>query len=136
MNEFPNSPIPPEQPDEVTLPVNEESVQEVAALTEEQPAPAFTASPAEQTVAPAEQPLFSCDDALSQGGAAPAAAVPAGGVSLGAKILLVLMFLAIVGFCVFCIVWDLQKGSQSGGYLAGDVINVHIGYLLGNFLLL
>ena len=127
MNEFPNSPIPPEQPDEVTLPVNKESVQEAAALTEEQPAPAFTASPAEQTVAPAEQPLFSCDDALSQGGAAPAAAVPAGGVSLGAKILLVLMFLAIVGFCVFCIVWDLQKGSQSGGYLAGDVINVHIG---------
>ena len=42
----------------------------------------------------------------------------------GGIVMLVLIFLAIVGFSVFCIYLDIQKGSVSGGYRAGDVTNV------------
>lgn len=41
--------------------------------------------------------------------------------------LLVLMTLAVVGFSVFCIIWDIRKGTPSKGYVAGNVINVQIG---------
>lgn len=86
--------------------------------------------------APAEFPLPAAapvaeDIPLFQYGNVPSAPAAAteenGGLSKGSKLLLWLMFLAIVGFSVFCIVWDIQKGSQGGGYIAGDVINVQIG---------
>ena len=42
-------------------------------------------------------------------------------VPMQSRILLILLFVAIVAFSVFCIVWDIRKGSQSGGYVAGDI---------------
>ncbi len=48
-------------------------------------------------------------------------------VPVESRILLILLFVAIVAFSVFCIVWDIRKGSQSGGYVAGDITEVHIG---------
>lgn len=41
-------------------------------------------------------------------------------------VLFVLLFLAVIGFAVFCIVWDVQRGTASGGYRAGDIIQVEI----------
>ncbi|MBR6761382.1 MAG: trypsin-like peptidase domain-containing protein [Oscillospiraceae bacterium] len=48
-------------------------------------------------------------------------------VPMQSRILLILLFVAIVAFSVFCIVWDIRKGSQSGGYVAGDITEIHIG---------
>ncbi len=132
MNEIPNNPneqdalTPPEiqdTPDVTDIPevADTTGVQETAATVSE-------LLDAPQPAMPQEQPLFQYNQ--PQGAEAAAAAVEtpvSSGVSLGAKILLVLMFLAIVGFCVFCIVWDLRKGSQSGGYIAGEVTEVYIG---------
>lgn len=74
---------------------------------------------------PPEQPPYPYQPQTAAGAVAPKSTT--NGVSVGAKILLALMFLSIVGFCVFCIVWDLKKGSQSGGYVAGEITEVYIG---------
>lgn len=83
---------------------------------------------------PDDKPLFQYNDPYTDAytdGAASVAAI--GGeqkkdsVGKGSRILLILLFLAIVGFSIFCIVWDIKNGSQSGGYVAGDVIDVQIG---------
>ena len=60
----------------------------------------------------------------SEAPAVVAAENPRGKSNVGGVIMLILLFLAIVGFAVFCIVWDVQKGTPSGGYQAGDVVHV------------
>ena len=42
----------------------------------------------------------------------------------GLTVLLTLLISLICGFAVYCIVRDVQRGTASGGYRAGDVINV------------
>ena len=43
------------------------------------------------------------------------------------KLPLTLLILAICGFAVFCIVWDIQKGTSGGGYYrAGDIVQVEL----------
>ena len=47
----------------------------------------------------------------SEAPAVVAAENPRGKSNVGGVIMLILLFLAIVGFAVFCIVWDVQKGT-------------------------
>lgn len=42
------------------------------------------------------------------------------------KALLVLLTLAVLGFAVFCIVWDLQQGTAGRMYPAGDIVRVEV----------
>ncbi len=120
MNEIPTN---PEEQDALTP----SEIENIPAA-EDIPTPVSESDAKPQPAIPQEQPLFAYNP--PQGAEAAAAAVEtpvSSGVSVGAKVLLVLMFLTIIGFCVFCIVWDLQKGSQSGGYIAGEVTEVYIG---------
>lgn len=139
MNELPNDPNQqePSTPSEVQDISDCNDVPEVQDIPTVQEMTTANDAPNPNTTQPAmpqEQPAYPYQPQPpypyppQTSDAATATAKPAaGGVSIGAKILLVLMFLAVVGFCVFCIVWDLKKGSQSGGYLAGDITEVYIG---------
>lgn len=42
----------------------------------------------------------------------------------GVIILLTLFVLTVLGFSLFCIIWDVRNGTAAGGYRAGDVIDV------------
>lgn len=46
--------------------------------------------------------------------------------NIAGTLLLAMIFLAVVGFSVYCIVWDVKQGTPSGGYRAGDVVQVNI----------
>lgn len=43
------------------------------------------------------------------------------------KLPVTLLILAVCGFAIFCIVWDMQKGTSGGGYYrAGDIVEVNL----------
>ena len=46
--------------------------------------------------------------------------------SLWMRLLALFILFVIVAFSVFCIIWDIRKGSTAGGYRAGDIIKVEI----------
>ncbi len=46
--------------------------------------------------------------------------------NVGGIILLILMFLMVLAFSMLCIMLDIQKGSPSGGYRAGDIVQVNL----------
>ncbi|MBR5371344.1 MAG: trypsin-like peptidase domain-containing protein [Oscillospiraceae bacterium] len=52
---------------------------------------------------------------------------PPKGTPWTVKLPVTLLILAVVGFAVFCIVWDMQKGTAGGGYYrAGDIVQVDL----------
>ncbi len=42
------------------------------------------------------------------------------------RVLAFLFAFLVLAFAVFCIIWDLKKGTSSGGYRAGDSVHVEI----------
>jgi len=43
------------------------------------------------------------------------------------KLPITLLILAVCGFAIFCIVWDMQKGTSGGGYYrSGDIVEVNL----------
>lgn len=47
--------------------------------------------------------------------------------NIGGILLLLLALITVTAFSIFCIWWDIRKGSTSGGYTAGEVVEVFLG---------
>ena len=45
---------------------------------------------------------------------------------IGLRVIAAFFAVLVLSFAVFCIVWDLKKGTSAGGYRAGDSIHVEI----------
>lgn len=77
---------------------------------------------------PQEMPLrlpMLPDDPFVQ--TAAAAEAPRPQRSTGVIVLLTLLVLLMIGFALFCIIWDVKNGTTAGGgYRAGDVIEVQL----------
>ena len=85
--------------------------------------------PSETAAEDAETAGIPVTDALEPEGmpSSDGAAASAEKKNIAGIVMMILIFLAVVGFSVFCIIWDIRKGSPSNGYVAGDVVSVNIG---------
>lgn len=129
--------LPPAHPAE---PLPEEPVLREDTLPEEQPVPAVPGRPAppladlfaEQTpadpfgsVPPPPRPVPpESDELFAESAAAAAAPKPVRHVFL--YLLLTLLVLAVIGFAVFCIIWDIRTGTSSGGSQSGNIVRVEL----------
>lgn len=86
------------------------------------PEPAWEA-PEQEASSEARQLPMVPDEPFAQ----TAAAAEAPQRHIGLIVLLTLLVLTMIGFALFCIVWDVKNGTAAGGgYRAGDVIEVNL----------
>ncbi|MBR4200259.1 MAG: trypsin-like peptidase domain-containing protein [Oscillospiraceae bacterium] len=85
----------------------------------------FPEMAAESPEAPVNDP-FADGDPFAQTAAAQAAAAVRPKRHFGLAAMLIILCLLLLGFAGFCIVWDVMQGTASGGYRAGDVIEVQL----------
>ena len=41
-------------------------------------------------------------------------------------LMLTLLVIGVLAFAVFCVIWDVRRGTQSGGYRAGEIVRVEL----------
>ena len=58
---------------------------------------------------------------------APQEDAPVVPISKPLKLVALVVAIVLLLFSVFCIVWDVKRGTSSGGYVAGEIHNVSIG---------
>ena len=132
-------PVPPEQPDAPERP-DQTGIPDAADTKNT----ANTVNPAEDPPEPkaAPQPMPEpapvLPDLFAEAAAPKPALQTAGAAEAGPALpeqpkrhiflylMLTLLVLAVLGFAVFCVIWDIKNGTTSGGYRAGNIVRVEL----------
>ena len=72
------------------------------------------------------QPAADSAETAPQADSAAAAAVQKPEKHLFLYTLMTLLVLGVLAFAVFCVIWDVRRGTASGGYRAGNVVRVEL----------